>query len=50
VPKDNARPPVVCCPQATLGLYISLPLAVTFPFNVGIGIALYTYLATLVLG
>ncbi len=37
-------------PQATPGLYIPLPLAVTFPFNVGIGIALYTYLATLVLG
>lgn len=37
-------------PQATPGLYIPLPLAVTFPFNVGIGIALYTYVATLVLG
>lgn len=37
-------------PQATPGLYIPLPLAVTFPFNVGVGIALYTYVATLVLG
>jgi hypothetical protein len=37
-------------PQATPGLYIPLPLAVTFPFNVGIGIALYTFVATRVLG
>jgi len=36
-------------PQANPGLYIPLPLAVTFPFNIGVGIALYTFAATTVL-
>lgn len=37
-------------PRATPGLYIPLPLAVTFPFNVGIGIPLYLVAAQTVLG
>jgi uncharacterized protein len=36
-------------PQATPGLYIPLPLAVTFPFNVGVGIPLYLAAAAAVL-
>lgn len=34
-------------PDAEAGLYLGLPLAVTFPFNLLIGIGLYTSLATL---
>lgn len=33
-------------PQADPGLYLSMSLAVTFPFNITIGIPLYTALAT----
>ena len=33
-------------PKANPGLYIPLPLAVTFPFNVAIGIPLYIWAAT----
>ncbi|WP_419910846.1 sodium-dependent bicarbonate transport family permease [Hoeflea sp.] len=34
-------------PEADAGLYLSLSLAVTFPFNITIGIPIYTYLAKL---
>lgn len=37
-------------PQANPGIFIPLALAVTFPFNVGIGIPLYLIAATAVLG
>jgi uncharacterized protein len=37
-------------PQANPGIYLTLALAVTFPFNVLIGIPLYTYMATLITG
>jgi len=33
-------------PKANPGLYIPLPLAVTFPFNVALGIPLYIWAAT----
>lgn len=33
-------------PQANPGIYIPLALAVTFPFNIGVGIPLYTLAAT----
>ncbi len=33
-------------PQADSGLYLTLSLAVTFPFNIIIGIPVYTFLAT----
>jgi hypothetical protein len=36
-------------PQANPGLYIPLPMAVTFPFNIGVGIALYIVAASAVL-
>lgn len=35
-------------PQADPGLYLSMSLAVTFPFNITVGIPLYTALAVLV--
>lgn len=37
-------------PRANPGIYITLPLAVTFPLNVGVGIPLYLIAATKVLG
>ncbi|GMV25544.1 MAG: hypothetical protein AMXMBFR58_15750 [Phycisphaerae bacterium] len=37
-------------PKANPGIYIPLALAVTFPFNVGIGIPLYLFAATRLLG
>jgi len=33
-------------PQADPGLYLAMSLAVTFPFNITLGIPLYTFLAT----
>jgi hypothetical protein len=33
-------------PGANPGLYVPLPLAVTFPLNIGLGIALYTWAGT----
>jgi hypothetical protein len=33
-------------PQADPGLYLAMSLAVTFPFNITIGIPFYTFLAT----
>lgn len=33
-------------PQANPGIFIPLALAVTFPFNIGLGIPLYTFAAT----
>lgn len=36
-------------PKATPGLYIPLPLAVTFPFNIAIGLPIYIEAATAVL-
>jgi uncharacterized protein len=37
-------------PQADPGLYLGMSLAVTFPFNILIGIPLYAYFATKVIG
>lgn len=36
-------------PEAKIGIYLPLSLAVTFPFNISIGIPLYFYLVKLVL-
>jgi hypothetical protein len=33
-------------PQADPGLYLAMSLAVTFPFNITVGISFYTFLAT----
>ncbi|HMO49979.1 MAG TPA: sodium-dependent bicarbonate transport family permease [Kiritimatiellia bacterium] len=37
-------------PDANPGLYVSMALAITFPFNIAIGIPLYTYLVGLLWG
>lgn len=37
-------------PQADPGLYLGMSLAVTFPFNILIGIPLYAYFATRIIG
>ncbi len=37
-------------PRADPGLYVSLPLAVTFPFNIAVGLPLYLWAARAVLG
>ena len=47
---QNRRAPqrwgdVVALPQANPGVYVTLSLAVTFPFNVVIGIPLYLWVA-----
>lgn len=40
----------VVIPRANPGIFIPLALAVTFPFNLGLGIPLYLYAATIVIG
>lgn len=37
-------------PEANAGVYVTLPLAVTFPFNLLVGIPLYAWLASALLG
>jgi len=40
----------IAIPEANAGYYITLSLCVTFPFNLVIGVPLYTYIAKLFLG
>lgn len=37
-------------PEANAGVYVTLPLAVTFPFNLLVGIPLYAWIASALLG
>jgi hypothetical protein len=36
----------IAAPKANVGLYVPMALAVTFPFNVTIGMPLYYWLVT----
>ncbi len=40
----------VALPEAKAAIYIPMTLAITFPFNIGLGIPLYYYVCNLVLG